>query len=113
MLQAGPVARAEEFRRLEVGRQRAHRALREDLAGDLVAPQIPPRDVVRVDERHRRAPRLGAALLPVPVGELPGDLRIGPPALAGPAVGRGVDAAGEAVALESPFAGERTPVVVA
>ena len=45
--------------------------------------------------------------------KLPAIVRVVVPALAGTAVGRGVDAAGEAVALERRFARRRRPVVVA
>ena len=48
-----------------------------------------------------------------PVGEAARDVRVHLPALAGGAVGRGEDAAGEAIALERLFADERGPVVVA
>ena len=75
-LQARLVALEQQLRRLEVGRQAPDRrcgAVR--LGRDAVAPLVPPGDVVRVDERDRRAPRLGAALLGEPLVELARDLR--------------------------------------
>jgi len=61
---------------------------------------MPPRDVVGVDERHRRAPRLAAPFEAQPFAELSGDHRIDGGALPRGAVGRRVGATGEAVGLE-------------
>src|SRR3984957_7920566 len=55
-------------------------------------PLVPPGDVVRIDERDGRAPRFGAPLFAVPLGEFAGDVRVHAPALTGRGVGRGEDA---------------------
>src|ERR1700726_2360478 len=102
----------EELGCLVVGRKRACDATRGAVACDAVAPHVPPRDVVRIDERHRRAPRFGAPLVREPLVELARDQRIYSPTLARCAVGGGEDAAREPVALERPFAARLAPVVV-
>ena len=113
VLQARLAARLHELRGLVVGGQFRGHATGARLGRDAVAPAVPPRDVVGVDERDGRAPGLRAPLLRKPLVELGDDQRIHAPALAGPAVGGGVHAAGEAVALERAFADRRRPVVVA
>ena len=99
--------------RLVVRRQRADPARRGRLGGVHAAPAPPPGDVVRVHERHRRAPRTVPAGGVVPVLELLGDPAVDAPALAGGAVGRGVGAAVETVALELRRAVAVVPVAVA
>src|SRR5579859_7444338 len=112
MLEPRLSPQTEEFGRLVVGREFARDAARGSLAGDAVAPHVPPGDVVRVDERHGRAPRLGASLEREPLVELARNQRVDAPTLPRSSVRGGEHAAREAVALERALAAPGRPVVV-
>ena len=85
-LQARLAGLHQHFGRLEVGGQVGDDARRLRLGRDPIAPQVPPRDVVRVDERHGHAPRLGLAGRRQPLLELARDAGIHAPPLPGRAV---------------------------
>src|SRR2546423_4202165 len=76
VLQARLAARVHELGGLVVGGQFRGHATGARLGRDAVAPAVPPRDVVRVDERYGRAPGLRGPLLRVPLVELGDDHRI-------------------------------------
>ena len=98
---------------LVVGRQSPGEGLGGCLGGDAIAPQVPPRDVVGVDERHRRAPRFGVVGVLEPFGEHVGDVGVALPALAGGAVRGRVHPTREPVFLQRRTARQRRPAVVA
>ncbi len=98
-LHAG-LARVKLCGRLEVRRQLPAQRRHRRLGPDEVRVAVPPRDVVGVDEGHRRAPRAVRSVLGEPASELLRDQGVGRETLPGRAVGRGERTAREAPRLE-------------